>query len=152
MLLLLLSAVWINITVVQWWESLHLYQAQDRSCLKYCCHLWDESAKYQLATLVSIERKYLPWFGLCVRTWKVIVKRWCSRRMSPRVTRRGPPSHRQNPRWGKALLPSGAGEFRYALSIPNPSRSSSFSQFVRNNLSGTPAARGILEDFSTKKN
>ncbi|XP_063362860.1 uncharacterized protein LOC134651689 [Cydia amplana] len=38
-------------------QLLSLYQAQVRSCMEYCCHLWDGSAKYQLAALDSIERR-----------------------------------------------------------------------------------------------
>ena len=40
-----------------------LYQAQVRSCMEYCCHLWDGSAKYQLATLYSIERRAKRFIG-----------------------------------------------------------------------------------------
>lgn len=32
-------------------------EAQVRSCMEYCCHLWDGSAKYQLAALDSIEKR-----------------------------------------------------------------------------------------------
>ena len=38
-------------------QLLTLYKAQVRSCMEYCCHLWDGSAKYQLATLDSVERR-----------------------------------------------------------------------------------------------
>lgn len=38
-------------------QLLLLYQAQVRSCMEYCCHLWDGSAKYQLDALDSIERR-----------------------------------------------------------------------------------------------
>lgn len=38
-------------------QLLQLYQAQVRSCMEYCCHLWDGSAKYQLAALDSIEKR-----------------------------------------------------------------------------------------------
>lgn len=38
-------------------QLLQLYQAQVRSCMEYCCHLWDGSAKYQLAALESIEKR-----------------------------------------------------------------------------------------------
>ncbi|CAH2099017.1 unnamed protein product [Euphydryas editha] len=38
-------------------QLLQLYQAQVRSCMEYCCHLWDGSAKYQLATLDSVEKR-----------------------------------------------------------------------------------------------
>ncbi|KAL0878611.1 hypothetical protein ABMA27_003690 [Loxostege sticticalis] len=38
-------------------QLLNLYKAQVRSCMEYCCHLWDGSAKYQLAALDSVERR-----------------------------------------------------------------------------------------------
>lgn len=38
-------------------QLLTLYKAQVRSCMEYCCHLWDGSAKYQLAALDSVERR-----------------------------------------------------------------------------------------------
>jgi len=38
-------------------QLLRLYQAQVRSCMEYCCHLWDGSAKYQLAALDSVEKR-----------------------------------------------------------------------------------------------
>ena len=38
-------------------QLLNLYKAQVRSCMEYCSHLWDGSAKYQLAALDSIERR-----------------------------------------------------------------------------------------------
>ena len=37
--------------------QLQLYQAEVRSCMEYCCHLWGGSAKYQLATLDAIENR-----------------------------------------------------------------------------------------------
>jgi hypothetical protein len=44
-------------------QLLTLYQAQVRSCMEYCCHLWDGSAKYQLAALDSVERRAHRLFG-----------------------------------------------------------------------------------------
>ncbi|XP_046976467.1 uncharacterized protein LOC124542575 [Vanessa cardui] len=38
-------------------QLLTLYQAQVRSCMEYCSHLWDGSAKYQLDTLDSVDRR-----------------------------------------------------------------------------------------------
>lgn len=38
-------------------QLLDLYQAQVRSCVEYCSHLWDGSAKYQLEALESVERR-----------------------------------------------------------------------------------------------
>ena len=38
-------------------QLLILYQAQVRSCMEYCSHLWDGSAKYQLAALDSVDRR-----------------------------------------------------------------------------------------------
>ncbi|XP_063378573.1 uncharacterized protein LOC134665528 [Cydia fagiglandana] len=38
-------------------QLLTLYKAQVRSCMEYCSHLWDGSAKYQLAALDSVERR-----------------------------------------------------------------------------------------------
>ncbi|XP_022818618.1 uncharacterized protein LOC111351080 [Spodoptera litura] len=38
-------------------QLLTLYQIQVRSCMEYCSHLWDGSAKYQLEALESIERR-----------------------------------------------------------------------------------------------
>lgn len=38
-------------------QLLTLYKAQVRSCMEYCCHLWDGSAKYQLAALDSVDRR-----------------------------------------------------------------------------------------------
>ncbi|KAJ8731368.1 hypothetical protein PYW07_004532 [Mythimna separata] len=38
-------------------QLLNLYKAQVRSCMEYCSHLWDGSAKYQLDALESIERR-----------------------------------------------------------------------------------------------
>ncbi|KAJ0180403.1 hypothetical protein K1T71_003807 [Dendrolimus kikuchii] len=38
-------------------QLLNLYQAQVRSCIEYCSHLWDGSAKYQLEALESIEKR-----------------------------------------------------------------------------------------------
>ncbi|XP_045510136.1 uncharacterized protein LOC123705420 [Colias croceus] len=38
-------------------QLLNLYQAQVRSCMEYCSHLWDGSAKYQLESLEAIERR-----------------------------------------------------------------------------------------------
>ncbi|XP_045499438.1 uncharacterized protein LOC123697064 [Colias croceus] len=38
-------------------QLLNLYQAQVRSCMEYCSHLWDGSAKYQLEALEAIERR-----------------------------------------------------------------------------------------------
>ncbi|KAJ0178555.1 hypothetical protein K1T71_006378 [Dendrolimus kikuchii] len=38
-------------------QLLNLYQAQVRSCMEYCSHLWDGSAKYQLEALESIEKR-----------------------------------------------------------------------------------------------
>ncbi|XP_047997328.1 uncharacterized protein LOC125234949 [Leguminivora glycinivorella] len=38
-------------------QLLKLYKAQVRSCMEYCSHLWDGSAKYQLAALDSVERR-----------------------------------------------------------------------------------------------
>ncbi|CAH2268442.1 jg16874 [Pararge aegeria aegeria] len=34
-----------------------MYQAQVRSCMEYCSHLWDDSAKYQLDALDSVDRR-----------------------------------------------------------------------------------------------
>ena len=34
-----------------------VYQAQVRSCMEYCCHLWDSSVKYQLVDLDPIEKR-----------------------------------------------------------------------------------------------
>ncbi|CAH2217918.1 jg18815 [Pararge aegeria aegeria] len=34
-------------------QDLTLYQAQIRSCMEYCSHLWDGSAKYQLDALAN---------------------------------------------------------------------------------------------------
>lgn len=38
-------------------QLLTLYKAQVRSCMEYCSHLWDGSAKYQLSALDSVERR-----------------------------------------------------------------------------------------------
>ncbi|CAH2226749.1 jg805, partial [Pararge aegeria aegeria] len=38
-------------------QLLTLYQAQVRSCMEYCSHLWDGSAKYQLDALDSVDRR-----------------------------------------------------------------------------------------------
>lgn len=38
-------------------QLLRLYQAQVRSCMEYCSHLWDGSAKYQLDALDSVDRR-----------------------------------------------------------------------------------------------
>jgi hypothetical protein len=38
-------------------QLLHLYQAQVRSCMEYCGHLWDGAAKYQLNALDSVDRR-----------------------------------------------------------------------------------------------
>ncbi|XP_026330574.1 uncharacterized protein LOC113238064 [Hyposmocoma kahamanoa] len=38
-------------------QLLTLYKAQVRSCMEYCSHLWDGSAKYQLEALDSIDRR-----------------------------------------------------------------------------------------------
>lgn len=38
-------------------QLLNLYTAQIRSCMEYCCHLWDGSAKYQLEALDSVDRR-----------------------------------------------------------------------------------------------
>ncbi|CAH2237729.1 jg13478 [Pararge aegeria aegeria] len=38
-------------------QLLTLYQAQVRSCMDYCSHLWDGSAKYQLDALDSVDRR-----------------------------------------------------------------------------------------------
>lgn len=38
-------------------QLLKLYQAQVRSCMEYCSHLWDGSARYQLDALEAIERR-----------------------------------------------------------------------------------------------
>ncbi|KAF9822784.1 hypothetical protein SFRURICE_019474 [Spodoptera frugiperda] len=38
-------------------QLLSLYQAQVRSCMEYCSHLWDGSAKCQLDALEHIERR-----------------------------------------------------------------------------------------------
>ena len=38
-------------------QLLKLYQAQVRSCMEYCSHLWDGSARYQLDALESIEKR-----------------------------------------------------------------------------------------------
>lgn len=38
-------------------QLLKLYQAQVRSVMEYCSHLWDGSARYQLDALESIERR-----------------------------------------------------------------------------------------------
>ncbi|CAH2210118.1 jg14194 [Pararge aegeria aegeria] len=38
-------------------QLLTLYQAQVRSCMEYCSHLWDGSAKYQLDALGSVDRR-----------------------------------------------------------------------------------------------
>ena len=38
-------------------QLLKLYKAQVRSCMEYCYHLWDGSAKYQLDALESIDRR-----------------------------------------------------------------------------------------------
>ena len=38
-------------------QLLKLYTAQVRSCMEYCCHLWDGSAKYQLEALDSVDRR-----------------------------------------------------------------------------------------------
>ncbi|CAH2238038.1 jg21650 [Pararge aegeria aegeria] len=34
-----------------------LYQAQVLSCVEYCSHLWDGSAKYQLDALDSVDHR-----------------------------------------------------------------------------------------------
>uniref|UniRef100_A0A2H1W1R9 SFRICE_036792 n=1 Tax=Spodoptera frugiperda TaxID=7108 RepID=A0A2H1W1R9_SPOFR len=34
-----------------------MYQAEVRSCMEYCSHLWDGSAKCQLDALEHIERR-----------------------------------------------------------------------------------------------
>ncbi|XP_047998106.1 uncharacterized protein LOC125235552 [Leguminivora glycinivorella] len=44
-------------------QLISLYQAQVRSCVEYCCHLLDGSAKYQLAALDAIERRAHRLFG-----------------------------------------------------------------------------------------
>ena len=38
-------------------QLLKLYTAQVRSCMEYCCHLWDGSAKHQLEALDSVDRR-----------------------------------------------------------------------------------------------
>ncbi|CAH2097689.1 unnamed protein product [Euphydryas editha] len=38
-------------------QLLRLYTAQVRSCMEYCCHLWDGSARYQLEALEAIDRR-----------------------------------------------------------------------------------------------
>ncbi|CAH2241659.1 jg26959 [Pararge aegeria aegeria] len=38
-------------------QLLTLYQAQVRSCMEYCSHLWDGSAKYKLEPLDSVDRR-----------------------------------------------------------------------------------------------
>ncbi|CAH2209118.1 jg20570 [Pararge aegeria aegeria] len=38
-------------------QFLTLYQAQVRSCMEYCSHIWDGSAKYQLDALDSVDRR-----------------------------------------------------------------------------------------------
>ncbi|CAH2094022.1 unnamed protein product [Euphydryas editha] len=38
-------------------QLLSLYSAQVRSCMEYCCDLWDGSARYQLEALESIDRR-----------------------------------------------------------------------------------------------
>ena len=38
-------------------QLLRLYTAQVRSCMEYCSHLWDGSAKYQLEALNSVDRR-----------------------------------------------------------------------------------------------
>lgn len=38
-------------------QLLTLYKAQVRSCMEYCSHLWEGSAKYQLAALDSVQRR-----------------------------------------------------------------------------------------------
>ncbi|CAH2217294.1 jg22198 [Pararge aegeria aegeria] len=38
-------------------QLLTLYQSQVRSCMEYCSHLWDGSAKYQLDALDSVDRR-----------------------------------------------------------------------------------------------
>ena len=44
-------------------QILDLYQAQVRSCVEYCSHLWDGSAKYQLEALDSIQRRAIRLIG-----------------------------------------------------------------------------------------
>ncbi|CAH2251936.1 jg13822 [Pararge aegeria aegeria] len=38
-------------------QRLALYQAQVRTCMEYCSHLWGGSAKYQLEALDSVDRR-----------------------------------------------------------------------------------------------
>ena len=38
-------------------QLLILYRTQVRSCLEYCCHIWEGSARYQLDALDSIEHR-----------------------------------------------------------------------------------------------
>ncbi|CAH2234379.1 jg23681 [Pararge aegeria aegeria] len=38
-------------------QYLTLYQAQVRSCMEYCSHLWDCSAKYELDALDAMDRR-----------------------------------------------------------------------------------------------
>ncbi|RVE49051.1 hypothetical protein evm_006297 [Chilo suppressalis] len=44
-------------------QLLTLYQAQVRSCMEYCSHLWDGSAKYQLEALEAIEKRAIKLIG-----------------------------------------------------------------------------------------
>ncbi|CAH2088457.1 unnamed protein product [Euphydryas editha] len=45
-------------------QLLRLYTAQVRSCMEYCCHLWDGSARYQLEALESIDRRARKLIGM----------------------------------------------------------------------------------------
>jgi len=44
-------------------QLLSLYKAQVRAGMEYCCHVWDGSAKHQLAALDSIERRAFRLIG-----------------------------------------------------------------------------------------